>query len=465
MTEQVECVVVGGGLAGLAAALELQAAARQVVLLEAGPALGGKAGTRRLDGLDFPTGPTSFNGRAPVFWRLLELLGLEPAGRRLHPKAGARFIVRGGALEALHPNPLSVLTTGALTLQDKLALAKDLLGRGAAPTAEVDESLDAFLERRFGRALVDHFFAAVLTGIFAGDLKQLSAASCMPALVTAEKEYGSVLRGALSALRRTEAGARPGLYTLDGGFALLAERASARLRVRLSCPVQALTPCAGGVLVRHAGGALVARQVVLATEAPAAATLLRELSPAAADVLAGFRYAPLALAQWAEERPGDSRLPFGFGYLAAPVEGCFALGTLFVADLQSETPRRFSTFVGGALFPDRAAASDEAVWAGVRDDVKRLTGGVVGRPLGVLRWPQAVFQPPPGHRAQLAEVRRALAGQPVQLAGSYLGGAAMKDALGSGFDAAQAALAALRGPGSAAAPPPTAVERPVEARP
>ena len=29
------------------------------------------------------------------------------------------------------------------------------------------------------------------------------------------------------------------------------------------------------------------------------------------------------LLQWAEKTPGDSRLPLGFGYLTAPIEGLF----------------------------------------------------------------------------------------------------------------------------------------------
>ncbi len=451
MPEAVDVAVVGGGLAGLAAALALEAQGRRVVVLEAGPTLGGKAGTRSTAAGDFPTGPTSFNGRSPAFWRLLDGLGLSERATKLHPRASARFIVRGGRLEGLHPNPLSVLTTGALSFGDKLSLAKDFLGFGPAPSQAADETLDAFLERRFGRALVDHFFAAVLTGIFAGDLKQLSATSCMPALVTAEKEYGSVLRGALSALRTKEAGARPGLFTLDGGFGCIGEAAAKRLPNRTSCPVSALERTSTGVLLRHAQGELLAKDVVLATEAAQAATLLAQLCPAASSVLAGFRYAPLALAQWAEATEGDSKLPYGFGYLAAPIEGCFALGTLFVGDLQSQTPRRFSTFVGGGLFPERAAQSDELLWEGVRADVQRLSGGVVGQPLGVVRWPQAVFQPPLGHAAALATLTQALAGVPVVLAGSYFGGAAMKDALASGFAAAELVLQPRGAP--AARPP------------
>ncbi|GMU62446.1 MAG: protoporphyrinogen oxidase [Myxococcaceae bacterium] len=443
MPDRPEVIVIGGGLAGIAAACELQAAGREVLILERGETLGGKAGTRSTAFGDFPIGPTSFNGRNPVFWKLLRHLELEDRAVKLSPRSGARYIVRGGKLEAIHPNPLSVLTTGALSFGDKISLARDFLSshRGAHGA---DESLDAFLERRFGRALVDHFFGAVMTGIFAGDLKKLSAASCMPALVNAEKEYGSVLRGVLSALRKPEDGSRPGLFTFEGGFAVVGEAAARKVPARTGVEVTGLTVHPGGVQVigRGSGGQLqlTAGQVILATEAFAAAPLLESTAPAASRVLASFPYAPLALVQWAERFPGESKLPEGFGYLSASVEERFALGSIFVSDLLAETPRRFSTFVGGGVHPERAALSDTELSRGCAKDLESLTGGTFGEITGVVRWTRGVFQPPVGHARRMEEIRGAMRGLPISLAGSYFGGAAMKDAIASGLGAAEDVL-------------------------
>jgi oxygen-dependent protoporphyrinogen oxidase len=447
-----DVIVVGGGLAGLAAALELQAHGRQVLVLEQAATLGGKAGTVTTPQGCFPLGPTSFNGRHPAFWRLLGLLSLEAQAEALAPSSQARLIVRDGVLETLKPNPLSVLTTGALTLADKWALARDFLGTRKAPAAGEDESLEAFLERRFGPELTRHFFAAVMTGIFAGDLKTLSATTCMPALVAAEKEYGSVLRGALASMRKSEDGSRPGLYTFRRGFGVIAEAAAARLTSWTRATVTQVRPQGAGVrvVVEREGveSTLTARQVVLATEALPAAPLVAPWNPEAGRLLASFPYAPIALVQWAEASPGESRLPLGFGFLAAPVERTFALGVLFVGDLLSETPRRFSAFVGGGIAPERVTLSDQALREGVAGDLRRLTGGEVGELAGVTRWTRAVFQPPPGHQTSLRRLEAAMAGSPVALAGSYFGGAAMKDALQSGFAAASSLLGEAPVPGA-----------------
>lgn len=442
MAESTDVLVVGGGLAGLSAALELQRLGRRVLVVDAGATLGGKACSTDTAVGPFPTGPTSFNGRYPCFWRLLELLELTGEAAQLKPVSSSRYIVRDGKLQGLKPSPFSVIGTGALSLGDKWSLAREFIAPRAARADGEDESLEALLVRRFGQKTVDHFLAAVMTGIFAGDLKQLSAQMCMPALVTAEKEYGSVLKGALQSMKKKEEGARPGLYAFSKGFGLIGAAAAKKLPHALETTLESLVVHAGGVTAKGARrGAPVefkAQQLVLATEADVAARLLARSLPETARILAGFAYAPVTLVQWAEETPGDSKLPRGFGYLSAPLEGLFAMGTLFVGDLLEEAPRRFSTFVGGALAPQKAALSDEELLVGTNEDLAKLTGGKVGRLCQVIRWPRAVFQPAVGHAKQLAALKGSLpATGKVALAGSYFGGAAMKDAIVSGFAAAE----------------------------
>jgi phytoene desaturase len=88
-------VVVGAGLGGLACALHLAGAGRQVTVVEREPVPGGRAGRLSLDGYEFDTGPTVLTmpdliaeplaavGEELTDW--LELMPLDPAYRAFYP--------------------------------------------------------------------------------------------------------------------------------------------------------------------------------------------------------------------------------------------------------------------------------------------------------------------------------------------------------------------------------------------
>ena len=88
-------VVVGAGLGGLACALHLAAAGRQVIVVERESVPGGRAGRLSVDGYDFDTGPTVLTmpeliaeplaavGEKLSDW--LELTPLDPAYRAFYP--------------------------------------------------------------------------------------------------------------------------------------------------------------------------------------------------------------------------------------------------------------------------------------------------------------------------------------------------------------------------------------------
>ena len=90
-----DAIVVGGGIGGLAAAIQLAAAGKRVRVLEAAPVLGGKAATVTIDGVEIDTGPTLLT-MPNVFDDVLRLAGMslasdlpllraEPAFRYLWP--------------------------------------------------------------------------------------------------------------------------------------------------------------------------------------------------------------------------------------------------------------------------------------------------------------------------------------------------------------------------------------------
>lgn len=407
MSADVDVCIIGGGLAGIAAALAAREAGASVLVLEASDRAGGKAKT---DG-GMERGPQSFNGRYEVFWRVLDALKLTGEAYELGAASHTRYLARGGALHALKPSPLTLLRTGAITPKEKLRLLKDAtVGGAVAPAASIHD----FFAQRFGSSFAEGPVAAMISGIYTGDPRTLSLEGCFPGLYERAVAKKSVLRGMLSAPKT----GRRGFFRLKGGMGRIGEEAAKLLPIELSSPVRELHRDGSGFWV-HARRQVHARAVVVATEAPAAAKLLWRVSPKLGAALGELRYAPITIVHW---ESNDARFGEGFGYLACPSERLFALGTMFHGT-------RFSSFVRGH------EADDAVLTEGVASDVRKLTGGTVGRVLRIDRWSHAVFQP----TVEVLPVRATLSGLSeeagVVLAGSYLGASAMKDALASGFAA------------------------------
>jgi len=218
-------VVVGGGIAGLAAALRLERLlpGTEIVLVEAGPRLGGKIHTEQVSGFVVEGGPDSFLTIKPRGVGLCEELGL--AGR-LVPRdpRDSRTYVRLG--EELHPLPAGLtgmIPTRLDTLASTGILSADGLARLALepelpPAPENgDESIAAFVTRRMGREAYERLVEPLMSGIYAGDGEQLSLAATFPQLRRLELEHGSVMRGLLA--RSAPTGSpRPPFVSLRGGM-------------------------------------------------------------------------------------------------------------------------------------------------------------------------------------------------------------------------------------------------------
>ncbi len=84
-------LVVGGGIAGLTAALRLAQAGRRVTLLEASDAFGGKIRTDRIDGFLLEAGPDSFMTARPSALVLARELGL--SDRLVEPRPPSRVFL------------------------------------------------------------------------------------------------------------------------------------------------------------------------------------------------------------------------------------------------------------------------------------------------------------------------------------------------------------------------------------
>jgi oxygen-dependent protoporphyrinogen oxidase len=441
----VECVVVGAGVAGLAAAATLRRAGREVLVLEAGARAGGAAFSERIDGHLVERGPNTFRVPPPMA-AFAQQTGLDALFEKAQPASRERFLVRDGRLVPVPMSPLALARTPLLSRGGKLRLLAEPFVRRGDPSGE---SVASFATRRFGAEICKALLAPFLTGVYAGDENQLGAEAVFPTLVEAERSRGSVALGILArALRSGSKGSFGGTWSATGGIAALTDALAASLggtlRLRARVAEIRFEDAAHSVAIETQSGSETLRTKALVVAVPAheAALLLAGLEPDAAKALASIDHAPVASVSLSIAS-GTTRVPVrGFGYLVPHGEGDALLGCLFpsrlFADRAPQGRDLLTLLAGGKRNPDALAWSDDRLVAALCDELDRVLGlREAPRTLAITRCPRAVPQPGRNHGRMVADLRARLARFPrLALAGAHLDGVAFGEALASGARAA-----------------------------
>jgi oxygen-dependent protoporphyrinogen oxidase len=444
-----DVIVVGGGVAGLSCALRLQQAGLRVRLLEAGAIPGGNVATERVGEFLVELGPHSLMSSGDWVFQMAEELGLDEALEPTRPESGARFIARRGRIHAMPTGAWSFLTTPLLSFGAKLMLASEPLriARG-----EPGDSAEEFFVRRFGAEAARVLAGAFISGVYAGDPAQLSAPAAFPLFWGFEQAKGSMILGSIPHYRqrareREAAGITPrkGLWSFEGGLGRLPRRIAEALgeAYQGDTRVQGLGRDGEHWVLRTAAGEQRARAVVLAVPPPDAAGILADEDAPMAEELAGIPMAPVAVVHLGYlERQGA--IPEGFGFLVPLGEGVRTLGVLFPSRLfDGRAPAGgdlLAGFVGGMKDPEALELDDEQLAAVVLDDLRDLTGlDATPDMVEVLRYRQAIPQLVLGHAERMERIQRRREGLPgLFLAGNYLLGVGLKDAVRSGLETAVA---------------------------
>ncbi len=453
-------IVIGGGIAGLAAARAAREEAGkelEILVLEREARVGGKATSHREDGWHVELGPTGFLDNEPALDRLVEVAGLAKLPARA--AAAHRFLVRDGRMREIHAHPLKFLASGVLSPRGTLRLCAEPFVRRRVDSS--DESVFEFAERRLGRQAAERLIAPMVLGVFAGDAGRLSLRSAFPRMAELEAEHGSLVK-ALIRLSRSKrkhggpAGPSGALTSFAGGIEelplALAERGG--FEVRTNAEVEAIVhdPAADrwSVTLRGAAESVPADGLVLAGEAWSAAGLLAPLDEALARELADISCPHVSVVALGFDEEALRRVPTGFGALVQRGGPLRILGVLWDTHLfDGRSPDRrllMRAMIGGAVDPDAASLSEDELLDVARRDVSTLFG-LRDDPVfaHVRRWPRAIPQYELGHSERLSRIRARLARWNVraaglELAGGYLEGVAFGKAARSGMEAGRRAV-------------------------
>ncbi len=490
-TARPHVVIVGGGIAGLAAAFFLRDEPVRVTVLEGSPRLGGKLSVSEVAGVAVDEGAEALLVTRPEGTGLIAEVGL--ADERVAPGTTSSAIWTLGALHALPrrqfmgvPSDLAELARSGVVSHDGATRASQDLE--LPPTArDGDVAVADFVGARFGAEVVDRLVDPLLGGVYAGRSADLSFDATMPALASASRHYRSLAHAAASLLpppapagdpARAPSGTRSDgtvFTTLAGGLgqlpAFVAKASGAEVRTAAMTRALSPAPDASGTGSRWqltvgsaaAEEVIDADAVILAVPARPAARLLEGVPGAAAAVGAfgEISYASMAIVTLAYPRsafPGGGLAARGWsGYLVPAVDGRAVKAVTFssvkwphladAAAAGAEPLELVRCSVGRIGEEALLQRSDEDLAALAAAELAAATG-VRGVPVAhrISRWGGGLPQYTVGHLDRVARIRAAVAAQPgLAVCGAAYEGVGIPACVATARAAASQVMEFLRG--------------------
>lgn len=424
-------VVIGGGIAGLAAARQLRNTGHDVVVLERTSRPGGVIRSSRSDGFLREHAANGFLGAADGAAALAAELGVEMC--EASEAAKRRWIYVGERLRAVPASPLEAITTDLLSLRGKLAMLAEPL----RPSGEPDQSVGDFARRRLGDEAAHNIIAPMVTGIFAGDADRLSLRAAFPIMAELDAE-GGLLRGGIKRMlakrKEPKAGGdkpkRGRMAAPRGGVEALVRALADDIGGSLRTDAPVISISEGPRVHLESGEVIDAGAVVLATPAYASARLVSDLSPELSRAFDAFPYAPALVVHLGFDRSDVPHPLDGFGFLVAPGEKVRILGCVFESVLwpgrAPEGRVLLRCVLGGQRDPEVLALPDDELVSVARKDLSRVLG-IDHKPVhvNVARWERAIAQYEIGHTERVEHAESLATPKGIVLAGSAYHGVAV----------------------------------------
>jgi oxygen-dependent protoporphyrinogen oxidase len=481
-----QVAVIGGGVAGLAAAFRLKDAGLAVTVLEGSPRLGGKLAVSDVAGVPVDAGAEALLARRPEGTGLIGAAGL--TGELVLPGTTAAGIWTRGRIRPLPrrqfmgvPADLDELAATGILSADGVARAREDLTRPAS-AKDGDESVTSRVGSRFGAEVVDRLVEPLLGGVYAGRCDDLSFQATLPGLAHAARGRRSLTEAAAALLPSAPPGAGgtetesaqvsqppPVFTTLASGLgslpAVLAAESGAV--VRTSAMVRELAQTASGwrltVGSAHAPQVMTADAIIVAVPAGPASRLLAQVrgGESAAAALAEIQYASMAIVTLAYPDSAFPVRPGGSGFLVPAID-LHAVKAVTFSTVKWPHLHQMSHGLHivrcsvGRLGEEAVLQRDDGELAALAAADLAEATGVGGEPadVRVTRWGGGLPQYSVGHLDRVARIRAGLASLPgVAVCGAAYDGVGIPACISSAQLAVDHVLAYLesRAPGAGSA--------------
>jgi protoporphyrinogen/coproporphyrinogen III oxidase len=459
--------IIGGGISGLSAAFALEQRRREgtalrYALYESSPRLGGAIRTECVDDCLVEAGPDSFLTEKSTAADLCcqlgignQLIGSNDAGRKTYILLKGRLVPIPDGLVFMVPTKiLPILRSPLFSASAKLRMAREWFYKpqDARKQDSTDETVASFIDRHYGKEMVDRLVNPLLAGVYGGLASQLSIRAVLPRFVEIERKHGSLSRGMISrtgASTHASAAQQSIFTTLRNGMQSLTDALTGALdlaAVRLNTPVQEVHPSTDGWTVSSTKAAESFEAVILSAPAHAAASVLQAASPQLSSELASIPYSSSVTVVLGFDENVRRPLPPGFGFLVPRSEGRRLIAATFVHNkFPYRAPDRgalIRCFLGGAADEQALELTDNQILEITRTELGQILG-ITAEPLftRVYKWKSAMAQYTVGHLQRIDRIenlRRQLPG--LGLAGNAYRGIGIPDCINSGIEAAGAVL-------------------------
>jgi oxygen-dependent protoporphyrinogen oxidase len=453
--------IIGGGISGLSAAFFLEqrrlaGMPLECVLFEASPRFGGVMLTERVDDCLVEAGPDSFlteKTEASELCRDLgigdQLVGSSDSQRKTYILVNGKLIAMPDGFAFMVPTRMLPAALSPLfSWHTKLKMAREWFH----PPLEVqnDESVALFVERHYGKEMVDRLADPLLSGVYGGDASQLSVKAVLPGFAEMQERNGSLSKAMIK--NRSQAigkDTRPIFTSLKDGMQELVEALLLRIpasSVHSNAPIQSLRPVDEGWRVSWKDNTEQFDSVILAVQSYVAANLLDGSSANLSSELHGIQYSSSVTVALGFDQKVRALLPLGFGYLVPRGEGNRVLAVTFV---HNKFPHRapedralLRCFLGGTRDEPILELPDDEILQIVANELREVLGiETEPRFARVYKWRGAMAQYNVGHLERLQRIEGLRAELPgLFFAGNAYGGIGVPDCVRSGRQAAAQAI-------------------------
>lgn len=393
-------IVVGSGISGLIASFWLKKNGASICVLEKENEPGGSIKTAKKDEFLVELGPNTVLDNSPYMKEIVKTLKIEDKLIYANKINKKRYILKDGILIPLPSNPINFFLSPIFSFSSKLKVLKEpFVKRG-----EKEETIAEFTKRRLGEEILKFAVGPFVSGVYAGDSEKLSVKWATKKIYNLEKEYGSLIKGAIA--KRKGPAPSAGLFSFKNGlFELIENLVKYSENVFFKTEVKKITPSSGGyALIAKKNGEEIefkTKGVILTGDSISQCEILKNIDnscpffeiPYASVVILGLGF-----------KREDVLHPLdGFGFLIPQIYKKALLGCLFSSSLfDGRAPKDFvllTAFLGGALHPEILNFTEEEILLYTMNELKYILK-IKGKPVFHLikKWKRAIPQYNIGHK-------------------------------------------------------------------